>query len=196
MRRTLAACLALGVFAATAGPSLAQESDVVKIFGRDPGKGDAHACFVRHYTKAHMKSHPEQNVTDMIGFVSKQEGPDAYYSIQLQVNFRNMKKPFQVSGSCSESQDGKKSLGCGVECDGGSLSVRVKNESSILVDIPYSVRVFDPADTDEDAELPKGARFGADDKLFRLDRASLRDCVSVMYDDELKAKVEQGVITQ
>ena len=98
MRRTLAACLALGVLAATGG-AFAQESDVVKIFGRDPGTSDAHACFTRHYTKAHMKSHPEQNVTDMIAYVSKQEGPDPYYSIQLQVNFRQMNNPFQVSGS-------------------------------------------------------------------------------------------------
>jgi hypothetical protein len=29
-------------------------SDVVRIFGRDPGTSAAHACFIRHYTKAHL----------------------------------------------------------------------------------------------------------------------------------------------
>jgi len=194
MRQAVAACLML---AAVVLPDMAHAdaSDVVKIFGREPGTGDAHACFVRHYTKAHLKSHPEQNVTDMIAYVGKQTGPDPYYMINLQVNFRQLPKPFQVSGSCSQSTDGKQTLGCGVECDGGSLSVRVKNESAILVEIPDSVRLFDPSATAE-GDLPKGARFGSDDKLFRLDRADLKNCLSIIYDEEIKAKVQSGVITQ
>lgn len=195
MRRAIAACLML---AAAVLPEMAHAdaSDVVKIFGRDPGTGDAHACFVRHYAKAHLKSHPEQNVTDMIAYVGKQPGPDPYYMINLQVNFRQFNKPFQVSGSCSQSTDGEQTLGCGVECDGGSLSVRVKNESAILVEIPDSVRLFDPSSNDESADLPKGARFGSDDKLFRLDRADLKDCLPIIYDEEIKAKVQSGAITQ
>jgi hypothetical protein len=194
MRRALAACLMMLVSGAWSVAS-AQQSDVVKIFGRDPGTGDAHACFVRHYTKAHLKAHPDQNVTDMIAYVGKQTGPDPYYMINLQVNFRQLPKPFQVSGSCSQSSDGKQTLGCGVECDGGSLSVRVKNESAILVEIPDSVRLFDPSATEEGDDLPRGARFGSDDKLFRLDRTELKDCAAVIYDDEIKARVLSGAIT-
>ena len=194
MRRTLVACMSLLALQFGAGMAAAQ-SDVVKIFGRDPGTAAAHACFVRRYTKAHLAAHPDQNVTAMTAFVSRQDGPDGYYGISMQVNFRQLNKPFQVSGSCSESADGTQALGCGVECDGGSLSVRVKNEQSILVDIPDSVRLFDPSATSEFDDLPKGARFGADDKLFRLDRAELRDCLPVIYDDEVKAKVISGAIT-
>lgn len=170
-------------------------SDLVKLFGREPGTSAAHACFIRRYTKAHLASHPGQNVTTMLAFVSKQEGQDSYYGVNLQVNFRRLNKPFQVSGSCSSNTE-TGALGCGVECDGGSLSVRVKNEDSILVDIPDSVRLFDPSASDEIADLPKGARFGADDKLFRLDRTELGDCVPVIYDEETKAKVISGAITQ
>lgn len=194
MRRVLVACLSLLALELSAGAAAA--SDVVKIFGRDPGAGAAYACFVRRYTKAHLASHPNQNVTAMTAFVSRQEGADGYYAVSMQVNFRQLEKPFQVSGSCSESSDGKQTLGCGVECDGGSLSVRVKNEQSILVEIPNSVRLFDPSATDEFADLPKGARFGSDDKLFRLDRADLKDCLPVIYDEEVKAKVVSGAITQ
>jgi len=173
-------------------------TDIVRIFGRDPGAGAAHACFVRHYTKAHLASHPDQNVTDMLVYVSKQEGSDAYYSVNMQVNFRQINKPFQVSGSCGVGVDGKSALGCGVECDGGSLSVRVKNEMSLLVEIPESVRLFDPSEAEAEAgaELPKSARFGADDKLFRIDRVDLKDCAPVIYDEEIKSKVIQGVTTQ
>ena len=195
MRRAVAACLMLS---AVAVPEIAaaDQSDVVRIFGRDPGAGAAHACFVRHYTKAHVKSHPDQNVTDMIAYVSRQEGQDSYYGINLQVNFRQLEKPFQVSGGCGVTTEGKQTLGCGIDCDGGSLSVRVKNETSILVEIPDSVRMFDPSASDEFADLPKGARFGSDDKLFRLDRAELKDCLPVIYDEDIKAKVMSGAVTQ
>jgi hypothetical protein len=172
-------------------------SDIIKIFGRDPGNSAANACFVRHYTKAHLKSHPDQNVTDMLVYVNKQEGSDPYYNVNMQVNFRQLMKPFQVSGSCGVGSDGK-ALGCGIDCDGGSLSVRVKNETSLLVEIPESVRLYDPSSADDapDAELPKAARFGSDDKLFRLDRTDLKNCAAVIYDDEVKAKVMKGVTTQ
>jgi hypothetical protein len=191
MRILLASIIAFA--AGLPGAAFAGGSDLVKLFGRDPGSSAAHACFIRRYTKAHLASHPDQNVTTMLAFVSKQEGNDPYYGISLQVNFRQLGKPFQVSGGCSQNEQG--ALGCGVECDGGSLGVRVKNAQSILVDIPQSVRIFDPSASDEFADLPKGARFGSDDKLFRLDRTDLSDCVPVIYDDEVKAKVISGVIT-
>lgn len=187
------------LFVGIVHPALAgAPEDVVRIFGRDPGAAAAHACFVRHYTKAHLASHPQQNVTDMLLFVSKQEGADPYYSLSMQVNFRQLNKPFQVSGSCGISSDGRNALGCGVECDGGQLDVRVRNDSSVLVEIPESVRLYDPSSDEAEPgeELPAAARFGADDKLFRLDRATLKDCAPVIFDEELKAKVIQGVTTQ
>jgi hypothetical protein len=178
--------------------SAASNSDIVRIFGRDPGASAAHACFVRHYNKAHLASHAQQNVTDMLVYVNKQDGTDPYYNLNMQVNFRQIAKPFQVSGGCSAGADGKHALGCGVDCDGGHLDVRVKNETSVLVEIPESVRLYDPADTGEDetGELPKDARFGADDKLFRLDRTDLKDCLPVVYDEEIKAKISKGVVTR
>lgn len=176
----------------------AESVDVVRIFGRDPGMQAAHACFVRHYTKAHLASHPKQNVTDMLLYVSKQQDEASYYSLTMQVNFRQIRKPFQVAGSCQPGDDGKHALSCGIDCDGGAIAVRVKNDTSLLIDIPESVRVYDPSvnseETDED--LPGGARFGADDKLFRLDRTALRDCTPVISDEDVRAKVLRGVVTE
>jgi hypothetical protein len=172
-------------------------ADVVKIFGRDPGAGPAHACFVRRYAKAHLASHPRQNVSDMLLYVNKQDGEEPYYSLDMQVNFRQLSKPFQVAGSCSQGSDGRHALSCGIDCDGGALAVRVKNETSLLVDIPDSVRIYDPSAADDAPDdLPRGARFGEDDKLFRLDRAALRDCAPVIFDEDVKARILKGVITQ
>ena len=103
--------------AAQAGDAM---SDVTRIFGRDPGNGPAHACFIRRYTKAHLASHPDQNVTAMLAYVSKQAGADPYYSVNLQVNFRRIAKPFQVAGSCGRNEQ-TGALGCGIECDFGRL---------------------------------------------------------------------------
>jgi hypothetical protein len=195
MRATLLSILLLGGLPVFAHADAA--TDVVKIFGRDPGTGAANACFIRHYTKAHLASHPQQNVTDMLLYVNKQEGTDPYYSLNMQVNFRQLNKPFQVGGNCSQGSDGKHALGCGIDCDGGHLDVRVKNETSVLIDIPESVRIYDPsASEDAPDDLPKGARFGADDKVFRLDRTALKDCAPVIFDEDVKAKVLQGVTTQ
>ncbi len=173
-------------------------ADIVKIFGRDPGMNAAHACFLRHYTKAHLGSHPKQNVTDMLVYVGKDDGTDQYYSVNMQVNFRQLKKPFQVSGNCGTGADGNKTLSCGIDCDGGQIDVRVKNETALLVEIPTYARIFDPADleTDDRADVPDKARFGADDKIFRVDRTDLRDCAPVIYDDAVREKVVDGTITQ
>jgi hypothetical protein len=182
-------------------PSIAHAqstADIVRIFGRDPGMQAAHACFRRHYDKGHLAGHPRQNVTDMIVYVGKEEGTDQYYSVNMQVNFRQLAKPFQVSGSCSTGADGKKALSCGIDCDGGHIDVRVKNDMSLLVEIPEYARIFDPADLDSDdrADVPDKARFGADDKIFRVDRTDLGDCVPVIYDVDVKAQVEKGLIKQ
>jgi hypothetical protein len=188
----------LFVIGGAAMPSLAADNDdVAKIFGRDPGPAAANACFVRHYSGQHLKAHPKQNVTDMALYVNKQEGPDAIYNLNLEVEFRHLKKPFNVSGSCSKSSDGKSTLGCGADCDGGFLDIRVKDQNAMLLDIPESVRIYDATQTNDDNEdvLPKNARFGSDDKLFRLDRAPLKDCISLIYDEETKKKVAAGEIS-
>ena len=52
--------------------------------------------------------------------------------------------------------------------------------------IPDGARLWDP-ETDETP--PENARFGVDDKLFRLDRAPLADCLSIISDDETKAEI-------
>lgn len=193
--RILLASIALLAAGIPAAAEAGSASDVVRIFGRDPGASAAHACFVRRYAKAHLASHPDQNVTMMMAYVTKPEGSDSYYGINLEVRFRQLSRPFQVSGSCNENPE-TGALGCGVECDGGSLSVRVKDDRSILVSIPESVRLFDPSATEEGDDLPRGARFGSDDKLFRLDRAALADCLPVIYDEDVKAGVMSGAITQ
>lgn len=182
-----ASVLALAGSILAAGGALAGPADDA-LFGPGSGTDRALACFVRHYDAAHLASHPQQNVTDMLVLVDRPapvEG-DVWYTLALGVNFRNVADQMQVSGGCGAMDDGTKLLGCGVDCDGGQIDVRPRDANSILVDIPFGARTYNPS---SDAEDPPEAAFGEDDKLFRLDRADLNQCLSLVYDDDLKAKI-------
>ena len=74
-------------------------------------------------------------------------------------------------------------------CDGGHIDVSVKDGQSILVSIPDGARTWDP---ESGEEPPASARFGLDDKLFRLDRTDLKTCLPLVYDDEAKAAIAGG----
>jgi len=184
MPNLLAASIALALFSVT--PAFAVSSTDLALFGKDLGNDRAFACYERHYDPAHLKAHPKQNVTDMTLLVDSKVDDQRTYDLSIGVSFRKVKTQFQVSGSCSGTIDGKALLDCGVDCDGGMINVRLKDANSILVDIPYGARTWDPTtdeDTDPGTDNP-AAQFGPDDKSFRLDRVSLKLCSNLVNDDE------------
>ncbi len=164
------------------------ESDTA-LFGRDPGDGRAFACYVRHYDDAHLKAHPKQNVRNMMLFVDSQidSSMGRTYSLTIGVSFRKIDHELQVSGGCDSSVDGKAALNCGIDCDGGRIDVNVRDANSILVSIPDGVATWDPQSADE---TPDDSMWGADDKLFRLDRTSINDCLPLVWDDDAKAMIQ------
>jgi len=162
----------------------ASDSDLA-LFGRDPGKDKVYACYTRRYDAAHLKAHPKQNVEDMTLLVDSYIDGDSgrQHLLEIGVHFRKRQTLFQLSGACGSTVDGKTALSCGFDCDGGHVDVRVKDAESILVSIPDGAQTWDPGES----EPPADARFGPDDKLFRLDRTSLRDCLPEALDDDVKA---------
>ena len=175
--------LALSLCAAAllTAPTLAASDTDLTLFGKDPGKDTAFACYTRVYDASHLKAHPKQNVTRMSllvdSYLDSSYAPDTrYYTLSIGVNFRKVKKPFEVSGSCSGATDTAGLLRCGVDCDGGQIDVRLKDANSILVDIPDGARVWDPSqplDAEPDAGVTPESQFGVDDKTFLLARAAL-----------------------
>jgi hypothetical protein len=178
--------LALAALAAATLPASAAAAGDATIFGKVPANGKLYACYTRRYDKTHLAGHPKQNTRDMALFVNAADEDDSQYVLTLGVHFRKSPKLFQVSGGCSRSDDGKGTLHCGVECDGGQIDVSVKNEKSVLVAIPDGARTWDP---ESDDDPPANARFGADDKLFRLDRADLKDCVPIIFDETIRGEI-------
>jgi hypothetical protein len=179
------ASAAAGLAIAWAGAAAATENDLA-LFGKDPGKAKVYACFTRRYDQAHLAAHPKQNVVDMPMLVNSYvDDNDSGRQYQLEIGVRFRKRPtlFQLSGACDSTVNGKTALSCGFDCDGGRVDVRIKDAQSILVSIPDGAQTWDPGS----AEPPADAKFGKDDKLFRLDRTGLKDCLPEALDDDVKA---------
>ncbi|MDR3475442.1 MAG: hypothetical protein P4M09_27655 [Devosia sp.] len=179
------ALAALALPATTA--AMAAGATEQNLLGKNPGTAPAFSCFSRHYDAAHLMAHPKQSVRDITVFVDSSfdaESQSRITNLEMGVLFRRLKTQFEVSGSCS-TIDGQKSLTCGVDCDGGHFDVTTQGTQSLLVAVPDGVRMWDPTASDDadPGELPKGAEFGKDDKLFRLDRVPVEQCRSLMTDE-------------
>jgi hypothetical protein len=151
--------------------------------------GKSHACFVRRYDAAHLANHREQKVTEMKLLISAELLPEdatLNYSFRMGVKFRDRKGKFESSGGCGhpgefDSTADKLQLGCGVDCDGGGLSVEMANADNSTL-----VRIEEIAIWDTSKPGSGRSRFnsGADDRMFRLDRVSLDECKSLKDDSE------------
>jgi hypothetical protein len=157
-----------------------------------------YACFVREYDRAHLARHPAQKVAAMKLLVTAEQIPEdenINHSFSLGVKFRNRSGSFSSGGGCghakaSEDESGNEHLGCSVECDGGGLDVELTADAKATIVRVGSVRIWnDKKPDDDDLHLESGA----DDRVFRLDRAQLDMCKSLVTDrDELAAMRAQA----
>lgn len=168
-----------------------------QLFGHPLGKDRLHACFKRVYDAGHLAAHPQQNVRTMLLLITGDpgEGGSPRYTIAIGVTFRKSGQHFESRGDCGSLHDeaggGKGDTAhCGVDCDGGSIDVGIRDANSVRVSIPEGARIW-RAGGGDDTESERG-RFGQDDKLFRLDKARLTDCLKLALDSEDKAALRRG----
>jgi hypothetical protein len=185
---------ALAVCAALATTTCAHAADTnafaTRLFaGKIAIAGKNYTCFARRYDAAHLATHGQQKVKAMKLLVTAEiipEDKQLNYSFQLGLEFRDRPGKFNTSGSCGhpsafeESAD-KLHLGCGVDCDGGGISIEMANaDKSTLVRIER-VSIWDNGNPDTERT---GFDGGADDRVFRLDRVDLEQCRPLMAADE------------
>jgi hypothetical protein len=187
----LCAGFVLLVLAATSGLGAraeeASDGFTKRLFTGDIVKNKkSYACFVRTYDAAHLKQHPLQKVSAMKLLITAEQMPEEAglgYSFRLGVNFRNRPGNFDSSGDCSHPEASevtadKIDLGCGVDCDGGGISVKLSNgDKSTLIGLDR-IRIWRGNNPESDVALSGGK----DDKVFRLDRSGLDDCRSLITD--------------
>jgi hypothetical protein len=185
--------------AAAAGAETADEF-AKRLLGRDPAKGATYACFDRVYDASHLASHPKQNVSSMVVlaiYIVDPKGEDEpRYDLRIGVDFRKASHMAEVEGDCralkpEDDPNGPVTAHCSVACDGGRIDVALKDNGSILVTIPDGARTLDETPDGAGVKVLHGG-FGADDKLFRVDRAELRRCLELAADkDEKTAMLRQ-----
>jgi hypothetical protein len=189
MRRiSIAGLAALAMLAAAADGARADEQYAKRLFaGNFAAQGKSYACFVRRYDGAHLAKHRQQKVSVMRLLVTAETVPEdkaLNYSFRLGLNFRDRRGNFDSSGDCghptaSELSADKMHLGCAVDCDGGGISVELaRADKSTLIRLD-SIRIWQDNKPDEEGFSLSG---GADDRVFRLDRASLDECRSLVTD--------------
>ena len=168
-------------------PSKAEaETFNARVYAGAPGN-KAYACFVRRYDADHLARHPKQKVAAMKLLVSAEfdeEDKQLHNSFRLGLRYRHRSGDFDSSGSCNHVVFTKSGsdvrLGCGVDCEGGGIGVALsKDDKSAIVRLER-VRVWQNNKPDDDAEHSLVA--GADDKIFRLDRADNGECASLVTD--------------
>jgi hypothetical protein len=145
-----------------------------------------YACFVRRYDASHLAQHPKQKVSAMKLLVTAEEAPEdkiINYSFRLGFKYRHRAGNFDSSGFCNhvvaENSGGEIRLGCGVDCEGGGIGVAMKDDRSALIRLTR-IRVWERNKPDDDASNDLVA--GADDKIFRVDRADLHECSELVTD--------------
>jgi hypothetical protein len=147
-----------------------------------------YGCFTRQYDAAHMAQHKLQKVSAMKLLVTAEKVPEdeaLNYSFRVGVKFRNRSGNFDSSGDCghpklTESGADHARLACSVDCDGGGIEVELAPDNkSTLIRLDH-IRIW--RDNAPDEEASDHLVGGADDRVFKLDRTSLKDCESLVTD--------------
>jgi hypothetical protein len=173
----------------TASPAIAESATSRSAIDQMIGEGETYACYSRVYDKDHLAGHPKQNVRAMKLLARLDvDGDQRTLVMTLGTGFRAFKREFVSYGSCREDAANGGALSCFIDCDGGHLAIRPGKGGAVLVEIPESVKISS-GDNEFGAleDAPKGARFGADDKLFRLDIAPTTDCLPLANDEDKAA---------
>lgn len=183
--------LAIGLTCLGIWPAMAQEPSAANLYGRDPGNNPAYACFSKTFGPDWLKAHPDQNLTRLKVFAERRvdEGY-AWDTPELEFTFRDSKATYRVSATCS-AENGV--FHCGVDCEGGGYAMTPASKTTLSVTFDGYLRYSDEA---ESAVNAPSSGFHAGDKNLVLDRTALRDCLPLVIDDAVKARIASGALTQ
>lgn len=189
MRRSLICSALLATWVMPAQMPLANADDAdafgQQMFAGAFNKEKSYACFVRSYDPGHLVRHPLQKVKTMKLLVTAESDPGSQivgYSFRMGLSLRNRAGNFDSSGGCGFGKaetTHKPHISCAVDCDGGGISVEMtKDNKSVLLRLDKISIWHDNKPDGIGLDLSGGA----DDRVFRLDRANLDICRSLIAD--------------
>jgi len=171
--------------ASLATPALAEESEFSRFFRDLFGAGSGYACFMRTYDQAHLDAHPRQNVATVLMLVDVVHRGEPIV-VRLRFGFRQPKVELETWGVC-EGLHVRSGLKCHVVDMGGELDVGVAFNEPALLSTPKPVTLWKIGHGPEDPEAR--APFGADDRVFRLERWSDETCAALSRDEQERARM-------
>ncbi len=157
-----------------------------------PATDNAESCFLRRYDAAHLKAHPRQKVETMglcvavERIVPEEKGdPVRYrYNFDFAAKLKGRAKPATTSGECGfayvplaeQPHRSGKAIHCGVDCDGGGISIEARKGGAELLVRLDRIRVSGGCGSDDDDESNAfELTGGADDKVFLIPKSSAND---------------------
>jgi hypothetical protein len=197
----LTALTAVAMLGALGGAARADDEAKLKtdfskrLFSGEVVKGKtSYACFVRRYDAAHLAKHPKQTVATMQLLVKAEidnESGQINHSFRMGVSFRDRPGKFDTAGECgnadvSEMPGKPPHLGCGVDCDGGGITVELTPDATSTLVRLERIAIWNNSKPDGE-DNRDGLTAGADDGVFRLDRAALSQCKPLMPTDDKQA---------
>lgn len=173
-----ATCTAFGAFAQAIPPG--EEGALLGFLAPHHGE---HACFRRAYDAEHLAAHPDQTVSEMEFRIAyfRWEPDDNYpvgqrnYYFSLLAKRRGETDRLTAMGECASLADGK-AIGCGVDCDGGGVTVNKREDGSILVDLGGDGRIRMTPGCGEEETDAVDLTSGKDDRAFLLMPAPASQC--------------------
>jgi hypothetical protein len=164
------------------------------------------ACFGRDYDTAHLARNGAQQVTSLYLFrdfavdtnseyppddpkqLQDVDGDDGRINLDAYVRLRGRQGVYSNSFSCSRNNEGR--IFCGIDCDGGSFTLRADGEGLGLANQGFVV-VGGCGGTDEEQKNSVNVLPGTADKTFRLTPQPLAACTA-MRDARKPAFANQG----
>lgn len=144
-------------------------------------------CFVRIYDEAHLKRHPRQKVREISLAVTVEhikEDNLFRYNFDMRAKIKGVAKLQRTGGECghayADTPSQEKTVTCGVECDGGGVVIEPQaGNQSLLVHLAYRgeegrIRMAACGESEEEKSIDLVS--GADDKVFRLQKAPAQAC--------------------
>ncbi|KWV59215.1 hypothetical protein AS156_31560 [Bradyrhizobium macuxiense] len=157
-----------------------------RMFAGPPG-AKAYACFVRRYDADHLAQHPRQKVSAMKLLVTAEDAPEdktVNYSFRLGIRYRHRTGNFDSSGYCNHAiatdAGNEVRFGCSVDCEGGGINVALSKDDKSAIIRLEKITVWNRNKPDDEAGDALVA--GADDKIFRVDRADASECAELVTD--------------
>ena len=197
-RISLVVALVAVAYAGLIVGALAQEQFIVskakaaafdsRMFGGQP-LANAHACFVRRYDADHLAQHPKQKISAMKLLVEAEDAPEdktINYGFRVGVQYRDRPGDFDSIGYCDHAIASEAGHGvqfeCNPDCDGGGMTIALSKDNKSAIASLGHIMVRDRSKPGDDASETLSA--GADDKVFRVDRADLSECAELVTDSK------------